>query len=660
MTTRSIVVCITCHNRRETTLRCLSALQGQALPDGVRISVVLVDDGSSDGTAEAVRDAFPDTVVSQADGQRFWAGGMLAAERVAEAMAPDYLLWLNDDVVLAAGAITALLDVSQKIGGIAVACLADPDTGKASYGGQIADSNWHPLRLRLASPDGTIQACDTFQGNCVLIPSDCRKQGARIDPIFDGVQGMADTDLGLRARALGIPIGTTPCFIGTCTPNRNPPPWQSPTTGRLDRLGSVCGPRGFPPHAWFRFIRRHGGWAAPALFLLPPLRALWAALTLPHTPRATKPIIALIEGVIPAYRHSYYQALAAREDVDFLLYDGIGRPGQTVDQAALPLPLPTRRGRNLYWPGKRRGRIAWSSGTLDVLWRQPDAVVVGQHVHDLSIWALWLWRRIAGRPKLVAIGHFRTAGTGMVSRLRRFFVRGLDGALCYSMPGRENALRCGLPEDRVAVISNTLDTDHLLKLADACAGKRDEICQRLGIDPDEHVFLFLGRLHTDKRVPLAADAIGKLRRDGVPARLVVIGDGPDRDGLATRPHVTCVGSIHDAEQVADWMAIGIAMVVPDAVGLVSVHAVASMVPVITLANGRCHGPEIEYLQAEYNALFAASDDDLVRKMAMLIDQPELRHRLQEGCRHTAEALSMAHMVDAVCTCLNRTMGEADS
>jgi len=655
-----IVVCITCHNRRNATLTCLATLRSQQLPDGVRISVVLVDDGCSDDTAEAVRSAFPDTVIQRTtDGERYWAGGMLAAERVAETMEPDYLLWLNDDVVLVPDAVATLLEVSHKTGGIAVACLADPETEKPSYGGQVSDSGWHPLRLRLLPPNGSIQNCDTFQGNCVLIPASCRDRGARLDPIFDGVQGMADTDLGLRAGALNIPIGTTPHFIGTCTPNRNPPPWQSPATDRLARLRAIVGPRGFPPRAWFHLVWRHAGLAAPAVALPPVIRAIRDALIASRAHKHAKPKVALIEGVTPAYRLSYYQALAARDDIDFLLYDGIGLPGQTVDQAPPPLPLPIRRGRNLYWPGKRRGRIAWSNGTIDVLRRQPDAVVVGQHVHDLSIWALWLWRQIVGRPKLIAMGHFRLTGDGIVHRLRRLFVRNLDGALCYAPSGREEALRCGLPVDRVAMIANTLDTDHLLKLADARAGQREEICRRLGINSAEHLFLFLGRLHKEKRVTLAADAVGKLRDDGIPARLVIIGDGPERDAIAALPYLTCLGSIHNAEQVADWMAICVAVVVPDAVGLVAVHALASMVPVVTLANGRSHGPEIEYLHPGKDALFAATDADLVVQMTMLINQPNLRQQLQEGCRHTAQALSMAHMTDAVCTCIGRVIGKAD-
>lgn len=47
---KRIAVLMTCHNRRETTLKCLSSLYDQALPSGVTFKTYLVDDGCADGT----------------------------------------------------------------------------------------------------------------------------------------------------------------------------------------------------------------------------------------------------------------------------------------------------------------------------------------------------------------------------------------------------------------------------------------------------------------------------------------------------------------------------------------------------------------------------------------------------------------------------------
>lgn len=57
---RSLVAALlVCHNRREETLACLEALSGQLLDGQVETHAYVVDAGSTDGTAEAIRERFP-------------------------------------------------------------------------------------------------------------------------------------------------------------------------------------------------------------------------------------------------------------------------------------------------------------------------------------------------------------------------------------------------------------------------------------------------------------------------------------------------------------------------------------------------------------------------------------------------------------------------
>src|SRR5690242_187901 len=95
--TRKVAVLITSHNRRETTLRCLRCLVEQRGCEALDVQTYLVDDGCTDGTASAVRNAFPTVTILQADGSLFWAGGMRAAFAEAAKSDPDFYLWLNDD-----------------------------------------------------------------------------------------------------------------------------------------------------------------------------------------------------------------------------------------------------------------------------------------------------------------------------------------------------------------------------------------------------------------------------------------------------------------------------------------------------------------------------------------------------------------------------------
>ena len=83
----SIATIITCHNRKEKTLTCLTDLMNQDVISGIDLNVYLVDDGSTDGTGDAVKQNFPHVNILQGDGTLYWNGGMRFA--FSEAMKND-------------------------------------------------------------------------------------------------------------------------------------------------------------------------------------------------------------------------------------------------------------------------------------------------------------------------------------------------------------------------------------------------------------------------------------------------------------------------------------------------------------------------------------------------------------------------------------------
>ena len=72
-----IAVIMTCFNRRSTTISCLRALHKQK--NSIDFDVYLTDDGSSDGTADAVKTEFPAVNILQGNGNLYWVGGMRLA-----------------------------------------------------------------------------------------------------------------------------------------------------------------------------------------------------------------------------------------------------------------------------------------------------------------------------------------------------------------------------------------------------------------------------------------------------------------------------------------------------------------------------------------------------------------------------------------------------
>ena len=88
----NIAILVTCYNRRDKTIQCLKNLFSQAgIKEDFTIEVFLVDDGSSDGTSEAVNMQFPQVHIIPGNGSLYWNRGMhLAWQKAKESADFDY------------------------------------------------------------------------------------------------------------------------------------------------------------------------------------------------------------------------------------------------------------------------------------------------------------------------------------------------------------------------------------------------------------------------------------------------------------------------------------------------------------------------------------------------------------------------------------------
>ena len=106
-----VAVVVLCWNGRDDTLECLASLERVRWDS---LMTFVVDNGSTDGTLEAVREDFPDVVAIRSDENLGFAEGNNVGMRAAMAAGADYVLLLNNDTIADVNLVDALVSEARR------------------------------------------------------------------------------------------------------------------------------------------------------------------------------------------------------------------------------------------------------------------------------------------------------------------------------------------------------------------------------------------------------------------------------------------------------------------------------------------------------------------------------------------------------------------
>src|SRR5690606_34432568 len=223
-----IAVLITVFNRKEKTIQCLNSLFNSVRNrDDVNLKVFLTNDGSTDGTLEAIYSLpYIDKIsVLQGDGHLFWAGGMIKSWKAAVTEGGyDGYLWLNDDSEIFPNLWDELLQANQysveNFGqeGIYVGSTINKENGNFTYGRFNYINNW-TLLDKFVIPNGEFQSCQAAHGNITYV-SDTVVQKEGI--FYEGYKHSGvDHDYTYRAYKHGFPIFILREYVGSCENDHN-------------------------------------------------------------------------------------------------------------------------------------------------------------------------------------------------------------------------------------------------------------------------------------------------------------------------------------------------------------------------------------------------------------------------------------------------------
>lgn len=255
----------TCYNRKEKTVRCLESLL-LGCPN-IDFSFIAVDDNSVDGTKEAL-EAYENVKIVFGDGQSYYSGGMRLGIEAGEEFCDnfDWILFLNDDVEFFPCAIERLAAFAVGREEILVGATCD-ENERLTYGGIVKRSRFKPS-FQIVMSQESRRYCDTFNGNCVLLPTEIFRALPNIDDRY--THSMGDLDYGLEASKRGIPIAASDFFVGKCCDNSTEGTWRDVRLSRKQRLVRKETPKGLPWREWFYFIEKHYGFLGACYGTLSP------------------------------------------------------------------------------------------------------------------------------------------------------------------------------------------------------------------------------------------------------------------------------------------------------------------------------------------------------------------------------------------------------
>ncbi len=202
-----IYIIIPVFNRKALTRQCLRSLALQTYDE---FQIVVVDDGSTDGTSEMLSKEFPEVNVLSGDGNFWWTKCMNAGVNFALSHQADYVLSLNNDTICPDTFLENMIFwADQKPSALIGALGVDAATQKIVYGGQKI--RWHRAgyenildTIPESSRKGLYEVTH-FPGRGLLIPSEV----FNIVGLFDEVHFphyVADIDFTQRAIRHGFKV----------------------------------------------------------------------------------------------------------------------------------------------------------------------------------------------------------------------------------------------------------------------------------------------------------------------------------------------------------------------------------------------------------------------------------------------------------------------
>jgi len=213
------------HNRRELTLQCLRSLS-RIDRTGLDVHIIVVDDKSTDGTADAIRKNFPEVEIIQGSGELWYTAGTNLGIESALRYKPDYILCINDDSIFDENCLQVMVACAEKhahsvVGGLLLFWDLPHKVFQVAPVWNTWRGGWQLWQEQTVwSVPQKAWEVEMIVGNCVLYPVKVFKQFGLMNPKKSAQYG--DAEFTTRIRKEGWRLLIEPRARVFCQPNYAP------------------------------------------------------------------------------------------------------------------------------------------------------------------------------------------------------------------------------------------------------------------------------------------------------------------------------------------------------------------------------------------------------------------------------------------------------
>jgi glycosyltransferase involved in cell wall biosynthesis len=263
-------------------------------------------------------------------------------------------------------------------------------------------------------------------------------------------------------------------------------------------------------------------------------------------------------------------------------------------------------------------------------------------VNQYALMYAWLGKRLAGSPAPLAVTFHTTVMLTLKEKLQIAYYRPLfrtSDSLVYVCEGQKRYwTERGLRGRRTDVIYNGVDLDQWTPVSEET---RHRVRGTLGFSPEDMVIGISAVLRPEKNHVQLVEAIAALRKRGLPARALLIGDGPMRAAVEARArslgiaeHVVITGFQQDVRPLvgaSDTMVLCSTAV--ETFSMAALEAMALERPVVQSEMG---GAAEMTRPGETGWLFPVGDTRALIERLSALAAPGTRLRMGRAAREAVE------------------------